>query len=631
MINWILTSSVLIILILAVRKFFGNRLTPGVQYGLWFLVLLRLLIPVSFFHSSYSAAELTGRAWSALGEAFSREPETYIVLEPESITEIDPGEFDGKWYPEGTVEAVEDHAYFPAESPEMSHGPSYMDSAVFYMIWLIGMGAAGGIFLSVNLFLRIRIYSDREEIVEEELKRRSLVSGVPVYVTKYVDTPCLAGLKAPAVYLPVSLWEQEEKEKTDRERTERELNAMICHENIHYRHGDQLWGFLRLLCLVVHWYNPLVWAAAFASKQDAELFCDEAVVKAIGEKNRFEYGRLLVRITAQSEKGAGKLLFPFRYAGFCNTEMVDTKKHIERRIHRLTKASKKNAAVIALAFLISLAAFGYLFIGGEAKESFLGEIITEDSAQEGEVDVKMVLPEERIADGSYFSAGDAAGGAGMAFYPSEAETEEVREAALRGMSEEEINALADYMKGYHNWLEAKLLYDNWEARLLDKESTAWNFIDGSGTVLAGWTLEWDWDPENYPETAEEERAYMKERYPEYGEISLEALSEKYGEPYYEENRYGAETVAERVNELTASAGNEVFRRDVEALCAALQQAKDTHEADYVMQAHEIVHDMEYFLLRYSPKEVAEYTRDKSLSTRYYGVLEVWKAWREGTL
>ena len=49
MINWILTSSVLIIVIFAVRKFFGDRLTAGVQYGLWFLVLLRLLIPISFF------------------------------------------------------------------------------------------------------------------------------------------------------------------------------------------------------------------------------------------------------------------------------------------------------------------------------------------------------------------------------------------------------------------------------------------------------------------------------------------------------------------------------------------------------------------------------------------------------
>ena len=114
-------------------------------------------------------------------------------------------------------------------------------------------------------------------------------------------------------------------------------------------------------------------------------------------------------------------------------------------------------------------------------------------------------------------------------------------------------------------------------------------------------------------------------------MTLEELERKYGEPYYEESYYGAETVIQRMRELTARAENKAFQADVENLCNALQQAKDTHEANYVMQAHEILHDMEYFLLRYSPKDVMPYTQDKSLSGRYYDVLEVWAAWREGRL
>ena len=72
------------------------------------------------------------------------------------------------------------------------------------------------------------------------------------------------------------------------------------------------------------------------------------------------------------------------------------------------------------------------------------------------------------------------------FFPGREETEEVRKRALQGMSEEEIDALTVYVKDYHNWLEYKLLYENWESRLLDKENAAWHFIDESGTVLAGW-------------------------------------------------------------------------------------------------------------------------------------------------
>lgn len=65
---------------------------------------------------------------------------------------------------------------------------------------------------------------------------------------------------------------------------------------------------------------------------------------------------------------------------------------------------------------------------------------------------------------------------------------------------------------------------------------------------------------------------------------------------------------QRMGELTASAKNEIFQSDVEALCGALRQAKDTHDVSYVIQVHEILHDMEYFLLRYAPRDIAPYTR-----------------------
>lgn len=43
----LITSSVLILVLLALRKAFQNSLSRRVQYALWALVLLRLLVPVS--------------------------------------------------------------------------------------------------------------------------------------------------------------------------------------------------------------------------------------------------------------------------------------------------------------------------------------------------------------------------------------------------------------------------------------------------------------------------------------------------------------------------------------------------------------------------------------------------------
>ena len=45
LIQWAVTSSVLILIVLAVRFLFRNRLSARARYALWGVVLLRLLVP----------------------------------------------------------------------------------------------------------------------------------------------------------------------------------------------------------------------------------------------------------------------------------------------------------------------------------------------------------------------------------------------------------------------------------------------------------------------------------------------------------------------------------------------------------------------------------------------------------
>ena len=54
---------------------------------------------------------------------------------------------------------------------------------------------------------------------------------------------------------------------------------------------------MRLAALALHWYNPLVWAAAILSKRDAELACDEAVLRLLGEAERQSYGETLISLS----------------------------------------------------------------------------------------------------------------------------------------------------------------------------------------------------------------------------------------------------------------------------------------------------------------------------------------------
>ena len=86
------------------------------------------------------------------------------------------------------------------------------------------------------------------------------------------------------------------------------------------------------ICLVLHWYNPLVWLAASYSTRDAELSSDEATIQRVGEDSRMEYGKVLVDLT-RIKRDAGTLLVSA-------TTMIGNKRSIKERIELITKKPK---------------------------------------------------------------------------------------------------------------------------------------------------------------------------------------------------------------------------------------------------------------------------------------------------
>ena len=69
--EWILSSCVLIIFIIAIRKIFRKKLDARVLYALWLLVAVRLLVPFSFLESPLSV------------QNFIRED---VVFKPENLS-----------------------------------------------------------------------------------------------------------------------------------------------------------------------------------------------------------------------------------------------------------------------------------------------------------------------------------------------------------------------------------------------------------------------------------------------------------------------------------------------------------------------------------------------------------------
>ena len=109
--------------------------------------------------------------------------------------------------------------------------------------------------------------------------------------------------------------------------------------------------------LVLHWYNPLVWAAVYLSRQDGELACDEGAILRLGEEERIPYGRTLVSLVAQRGPRPRKIEI-----GADSGAVISLSRGIRQRIIRLVKRphTVKTALFLAVSALALAAVVSFV-------------------------------------------------------------------------------------------------------------------------------------------------------------------------------------------------------------------------------------------------------------------------------
>lgn len=316
MAEWMISSFVLTALVIALRFAVRGRVSLRLQYALWLIVLLRLLVPLSFGSSPISVANAI--------------PERKFEIGEELLPSVENFDFE----PRGSAAAPETAANANISKPFDWHEAAFA-------VWITGTSALFIWFGAVNLRLWKTLRRSRRRICVENYQ-------LPVYITSAVETPCLFGLFRPAVYLT---------EDTPLEQLA--LGHVLEHERTHWRHGDHVWALLRAACLALHWFDPLVWWAATLSRRDAELACDEAVVRRLGEAERAGYGRTLLDLTCRRRP---QLLN-------AATTMTGGRSAIRERILMLTKRPKTAALTLALVLIAGAALAGCTFTGAAEQEA----------------------------------------------------------------------------------------------------------------------------------------------------------------------------------------------------------------------------------------------------------------------
>ena len=390
MTDWIVGSSILIMMIFAVRKVFGMRISSRFRYALWAIVMVRLLCPVALWNNQQLMQNIT-KISNQLFQSMNQQENELNMADSNAEFGAENGQNTGNTNIAGIGDTsatdrmkdnytdnvknqnigIDQQNGQAINQTENSNNPvgqttfnqtgkeeaapkleeytqsKDRNSNVFYRIiaqliriaptiWLCGSIAAGCWFAIVNMRFHHMLMRSRKQIAGSEKPM--------IYQVKGLSSPCLFGVIHPAIYM---------KEETSLQ--DEQLLMILQHEICHYQHKDHIWSVMRSLCIAVWWWNPLVWAAAVASKRDCEMACDEGTLETIGWEKKFLYAKTLV--DAVSDKKT--------FGMTAASTMVSGKSDTERRLRMMLNKKKTKTASVVLAAGLMLNAAALCF-GGES-------------------------------------------------------------------------------------------------------------------------------------------------------------------------------------------------------------------------------------------------------------------------
>lgn len=314
----LLTSSVLIVALAAARRLLRGRIDPRLQYALWLLVALRLLLPGTLVRSPVSVMNAV--------------PQTAITAERLTV----PAD---RRAPQTDSTQVSIQPDVPAEAEPAPARVSAM--TVLKIVWLGGAAAFALLALARNLRFVRNLKRVRTPVSCPE-------SPVAVWLVPGLPSPCLVGLFRPEIYLTPAAMQDE---KT--------MRFVLRHELAHYRAKDPIWSLVRVACQCLYWFDPFVWLAAGLCRRDCELACDARVLRGLDVKTRADYGRALLGLI-RPEIARGQLFS-------CATTMQLGKKSLTERIALIAKKPKMAAYTLIFVLIFSVLLAACTFTGAPAQ------------------------------------------------------------------------------------------------------------------------------------------------------------------------------------------------------------------------------------------------------------------------
>jgi len=225
-----------------------------VRYGLWLLVLVKLVLPPSLASPTGIGYWLDARKQHSVGRAL---PTTTGLRFSEAIAA------EGK----------------PKFSPPPA-GPALGFAAFGLLAWIAGSLILLGILVGRSRIVARRVAeaaqapAQLQELVNSCCRQMGIRRTIPIKLAGFAMSPAACGLLRPVILIP---------EELVNKLSVPSLRAVLFHELVHIKRGDLWVNYLQTLLQIVYWYHPLLWLANAQIRRVREQAVDEMVMVEMGE------------------------------------------------------------------------------------------------------------------------------------------------------------------------------------------------------------------------------------------------------------------------------------------------------------------------------------------------------------
>ena len=313
--------------ILLFRFIFKNRISSKLQYLMWWLLILRLLIPVTpdiGLHLGLQDIPLKQAHQAELPT-----PAPVLDVAPASVPSTQPS------YDSVTPAVQPDTDVAPSQHVNPTKSTDWY--SIVFVVWLLG--AIG--FLGWLIFVKLRYYESLQHLMAggprevyelyDRCCKELCVKSLPLWIVNKSMSPGIAFFGEPVLLVPLSLCGDESR-----------LRFALLHELTHKKRGDHYMTLLLNILRAVYWFDPVVHFAFSELRADMESACDSDVLAYIGHEQKRGYLTVILD------------MFSYDTEPILGMSQIRSKRMAKRRMKGAFMKNRTSPAFMAITLCIAL-------------------------------------------------------------------------------------------------------------------------------------------------------------------------------------------------------------------------------------------------------------------------------------